>query len=154
MTLSDRLILFSAEGFGSGRMPVAPGTFGSLWGIGIGWIFGLWQVSWPVALLVWLVMFLVGIPLCDRAANLLRKEDPGSIVWDEMTAFPLVYAFVPVSLLTLVAGFAFFRLFDIWKPWPVRRFDQIHGGLGIMADDQAAAVYAAVCLWLFATVMS
>ena len=67
-----------------------------------------------------------------------------------MTAFPLIYAFVPVNWMTLAAGFAFFRLFDIWKPWPVSWFDRWHGGLGIMADDQAAAVYAGACLWIVA----
>lgn len=150
MKLSDRLVLFTAEGFGLGCIPFAPGTFGSLWGIGIGWLLSQSAVAWPIWLLVWLAMFVVGIPICDRAARLREKSDPGSIVWDEMTAFPLVYAFVPVTWITLAAGFAFFRLFDIWKPWPVSWFDRLHGGLGIMADDQAAAVYAAICLWIMA----
>lgn len=148
MKPSDRLILFTAEGFGLGRIRVAPGTFGSLWGIGLGWLISQYTTDWFVWLLIWVLMFVFGVPLCERASRLLNKPDPGSIVWDEIAAFPLVYALVPVNWITLIAGFVLFRIFDIWKPWPVRWFDRIHGGLGIMADDQAAAVYAAASLWL------
>jgi phosphatidylglycerophosphatase A len=111
---------------------------------------GMWQLNavWWHYLLLWLVMFLAGIPLCTRAASLRQRKDPGSVVWDEMTAFPLMFVVVSVSWPALAMSFLFFRLFDILKPWPVRRFERLPGGLGIMADDQIAAVYAGAILWV------
>lgn len=72
------------------------------------------------------------------------------MVFDEIAAFPLVFAAVPVNGPTALLGFAWFRLFDIWKPWPASRLDKLHGGLGIMADDAAAGVYAGIALCLTA----
>lgn len=150
--MTDRLTLFVAEGFGLGRIPVAPGSFGSLWGIPLGYLL----LSRPVSL-IWVlslaaVMLLVGIPLCAKAAKLRDKKDPGSVVWDEIAAFPIVYSFALNSSaniwLILIAGFALFRLFDIWKPWPVKVFDRIEGGTGIMLDDTMAGIMAGGCLWL------
>jgi phosphatidylglycerophosphatase A len=69
-------------------------------------------------------------------------------VFDEIAAFGVVYLLVPFNLLTAVLGFVLFRLFDIWKPWPARRLERLPGGLGIMADDFAAGLYAAGSLWL------
>ena len=127
-TLADRLTLLLAEGFGLGQIPFAPGTFGSLWGILIGW--GLWQTETsPVQRIAMCgALFILGIPICHRGAQLRNSKDPGSIVWDEITAFPIVYAF------------------DIVKPWPVKQFEKLPGGLGIMADDVVAGIYAAACL--------
>lgn len=148
----DRFVLLTAEGFGLGRIPFAPGTWGSFWGLPIGWALGATDTTWWMRLLVMVAMFVIGIPLCDRAAVLLGKKDPGSVVWDEMAAFPLVYAFVPLDgemmWAVLGAGFLLFRVFDIWKPPPVRNCDRIEGGVGIMVDDIAAGVYAAAILWL------
>ena len=143
MKSSDRLILFVAEGAGLGRIPFAPGTFGSLWGIGIGFVFQITDADVLIRLAAWVCLFAVGIPLCHRAALLRKTKDPGSIVWDELTAFPLVYALCPLTWPALIAGFVAFRVFDIWKPWPVKPLERLPGGLGIMADDQAAAAYAA-----------
>lgn len=151
-TLTDRFILLTAEGFGLGRIPVAPGTWGSLWGLPLGWALGAAETTWWMRLLVMGLMFVVGVPLCDRAATLLAKKDPGSVVWDEMAAFPLIYAFVPLDesqlWLVLLCGFGLFRIFDIWKPPPVRNCDRLTGGFGIMLDDIAAGAYAAAALWL------
>lgn len=151
-SLFDQFVLLSAEGFGLGRIPFAPGTWGSLWGLPIGWALGAADTTWWMRLLVMAAMFVIGVPLCDRAARLLGKKDPGSVVWDEMAAFPLVYAFVPLDgaqvWASLGAGFLLFRVFDIWKPPPVRNCDRIEGGLGIMVDDIAAGIYAAAVLWL------
>ena len=97
-------------------------------------------------------MFVVGVPICSKAAKLRDSKDPGSVVWDEMSAFPIVYAFVPLSgsslWPTLLAGFVLFRIFDIWKPPPVHYFDRLNGGFGIMIDDTIAALYAAASLYL------
>ena len=105
-------------------------------------------------LLIGLAMFVVGVPICAKGAQLRNTKDPGSVVWDEMAAFPIVYAFVPLhgkSLwMILIAGFVLFRIFDIWKPPPVRQCDKLDGGLGIMVDDTVAALYATGILWLLA----
>jgi phosphatidylglycerophosphatase A len=144
--------LVLGTGFGFGYSPVAPGTVGSLWGLLLAW--GLQQSGWSLwaQLVVIAVVFLVGIPICGRAARLLGAEDPGQVVFDEIAALPVVFLLIPIDgnidVTTAIAGFAWFRLFDIAKPWPVRRLDQIDGGLGIMADDMAAALYAAGALWL------
>jgi phosphatidylglycerophosphatase A len=127
-----------------------PGTVGSLWGLLIAWCFQ--RMSWPlpvhVAVLVGLAV--LGIPICGRAARSFGSRDPGKIVYDEFVALPWVFLAVPIDLVTGLIGFLLFRLFDIAKPWPVRRFEQLPGGLGIMADDMAAAAYSAAALWLIA----
>lgn len=146
--LTDWTVLLVAEGFGLGRIPFLPGTFGSLWGIPLGWLLGL-GVSTSGRLAIGLVMFLVGVPLCDRAARLRGKKDPGSVVWDEMAAFPLMYAFVPITWNTLILGFVLFRFFDITKPPPVRTVERLlPGGLGIMTDDTTAALWALIPMLL------
>lgn len=145
-SLGDHLTLLLAEGCGLGCLPVAPGTFGSLAGLPLGWLLWHWQVPVPFRLTLWLAMFLLGIPLCQRAAVLRGKKDPGSVVWDEITAFPLIFAMIHDSWMMLVGGFLLFRVFDVAKPWPVKRFERLPGGLGIMADDQIAALYAGAVL--------
>jgi len=151
--IKEQCILLLATGLGVGYLPRAPGTFGSLLGpplvIGLLWL----NLALPFYLLVAAVLFLVGVYICDRAAKILGLDDPGCIVFDEIGAFtvvmlPVVNRNVDGSFwgISLIA-FLWFRLFDIWKPWPVRYFDRIHGGWGIMADDYVAAIYAAICLY-------
>lgn len=144
----ERWLLFVAEGFGLGRTRFAPGTFGSLPGVLL--MGGLqWLHAGPLpCLAVWLLCFLFGIPLCRRAAELRGKPDPGSVVWDEITAFALLAAVAKPGWQGLLAAFVLFRIFDIAKPWPVNRLERLHGGFGIMADDQAAALWAALLLAL------
>lgn len=144
----DQLVLLPAEGFGTGRIPVAPGTFGSLWCFPLGWALNHWSAGATECLLIWAVMMLAGVPLCRRAAELRGRKDPGSVVWDEMTAFPLVYCFSERTAGALLAGFLLFRLFDIAKPWPIRRFERLPDGWGVMADDQIAGVFAGALLLL------
>lgn len=146
-SMADRLILLLATGLGLGYAPRAPGTVGSLWGplMMWGWQQAGWSPWWVIAPIVGLQA--VGIPLCGRAAELLGVKDPGAVVFDEIAAFAVVFAIVPVTLISAVTGFLWFRLFDILKPWPVSRMDRLSGGVGIMADDVAAGVYAAAALW-------
>ena len=124
-----------------------PGTVGSLWGPV--WVWGLQQAGLPVAayVAICVAIVLLGLPVCARAAKLMAKHDPGAIVYDEIAAFPIVFAVVPVGWITGAVGFLWFRLFDILKPWPIRRFEKLPGAVGVMADDLAAAVYAAAALW-------
>ena len=158
MKISDRIILFTAEGFGLGRISFAPGTWGSLWGIPLGWTLGHFDTNWWQRLIIGLVMFVVGVPICGIAARLRDKKDPGSVVWDEIAAFPLVFAFAPLTgdnlWQVLGLGFVLFRIFDIWKPPPARHCDRLEGGFGIMVDDTVAAVYAAAALLLITTMLT
>ena len=137
-----------ATGFGVGSIPTAPGTFGSLWGLPLVW--GLQQLPPWGQYAAPIVCFAIGIPICGIAARRMGRKDPGAIVFDEIAAFPVVFLLVPINTVTAVVGFALFRLFDISKPWPAKRLERLPGGLGIMADDFAAAVYAAGLLWLIA----
>ncbi|MCA9262910.1 MAG: phosphatidylglycerophosphatase A [Planctomycetales bacterium] len=142
-------ILFVATGACIGFIPWAPGTWGTLWGLPLTW--SLWFLpGWPLRIAVAFALFLVGIPLCDRAAKRLGLKDPGPVVWDEIVAMPVTFMFVdPAELgrpIVLVLGFALFRLFDITKPPPARQLEKLPGGLGIMADDFSAGVYACLVL--------
>jgi len=148
-TLWDRLTLAVATGLGSGWLPWFPGTWGSLMGVAIYAGLGLAGVPLEAIAGIAIVAFLIGIPLCTKAAGLLgRGEDPGAIVYDEIVGMILTFLFVPFNWQTALVGFCLFRLFDTHKPWSVHRFEALHGGLGIMADDFAAGLAAGGTLWL------
>jgi len=144
----DRTALGLGTGLGIGYIPVMPGTFGTLLGIPLAWAIG--STKWPtsIQISVEVGILLIGIPICGRAARLFGRTDPGSVVYDELAAFPLVFLSVPMTFTTAILGFIWFRIFDIVKPWPVRMLERLPGGLGIMADDVAAALFAALALWL------
>lgn len=132
---------FLAFGFGSGLAPVAPGTFGTLAAIPL--YLAAAGLPLPGYLLLTLALFLAGVWLCAECERTLGVEDHSGIVWDEIVGFFVTMTAVPLSLQSVLAGFLLFRLFDVWKPWPVRWFDrQVHGGLGIMLDDLLAGAYA------------
>jgi phosphatidylglycerophosphatase A len=135
-----------ACGFGSGLAPVAQGTFGSLAAI-LPWLL-LRQLSLPLNILVIVLGFAIGVWACDIAGRALGVDDHRSLVWDEFVGQWI--ALVPALLApwwAVIAGFALFRLFDVWKPWPIRWLDRhLKGGLGVMVDDVAAGVFAAVVL--------
>ncbi len=144
----NRIILLLATGLGIGYSRWAPGTVGSLWGPLLVWGMqssGLTGVGWGLTAIS---IACVGVPICDGAARLMDRKDPGSVVWDEIAAFPLVFAVTEVTWATVVLGFVCFRLFDITKPWPIRHFERLPGGWGIMADDLVAGIYAGACLTL------
>lgn len=140
-----------ACGFGSGLAPVAQGTFGSLAAI-LPWLL-LRQYSLSLNLAVIVIGFAVGIWACDIAGRVLRADDHRSLVWDEFIGQWI--ALLPALLASwwaIVLGFALFRLFDVWKPWPIRYLDRhLKGGLGVMADDVIAGIFAAVVLKLVLT---
>ena len=95
------------------------------------------------------LLVLLGIWLCGESARRVGVHDHSGIVWDEIAGIFWVLFWLPPSLPWWVAGFALFRLFDIWKPWPISDLDhRLRGGLGIMLDDLAAALYAASLLGL------
>lgn len=136
-----RLHHWIAFGGGAGLAPWAPGTFGTLAAVPLYWLMaGLPLVGYGLVLLA---LTLLGIWACDRTARDLGVADPSAIVWDEVAGFLLTMAAAPPGWPWLVTGFALFRLFDIWKPWPIGWLDRsIPGGLGIMVDDLAAGAMA------------
>lgn len=136
---------FVALGFGSGLAKKAPGTFGTLLGIPLFW---LMTFTPEVAhYFILLALFLIGIPLCTKTGSDLGVSDHGSIVWDEIVAMMLVLEFTPLHWAWWVAAFLLFRLFDIWKPFPIRECDaKLKGGFGVMFDDLLAAIYAIIYL--------
>jgi phosphatidylglycerophosphatase A len=139
-----------ALGFGAGALPKAPGTWGTLAALP----FYLLMARLPFLeyVAVTLALFVVGIWICDKAGRVLGEHDHGAIVWDEMVGFWVAMAAAPSGWLWIVAGFVLFRLFDIWKPWPIFLLDQrVSGGLGVMVDDMVAGIYAAICLYLCVT---
>ena len=145
---SRRAALILATGLGIGYAPVAPGTWGSLLGLFLVWFLEPLR-SQPLQYVAVTVSIVVsGVFICGRAAEVLGERDPGAVVFDEIAAMPVVFLVVPFSLLSGAVGFAAFRFFDILKPWPVRWFERLPSGWGIMADDVAAAVYAGACLWI------
>lgn len=148
-----------AFGLGTGLSPKAPGTMGTLLGVPVYWALSGLPVAAYLAAVI--VISAAGVWICGRSAKLLGLHDCPGIVFDEVAGFlvaaaPLLPAlglelgWGPWPLWTgVLAAFALFRLFDIWKPWPIRVLDErIHGGLGIMLDDLVAGLYAAALLSL------
>ncbi len=139
---------FLSLGFGSGLFPVAPGTAGTLAAIPVYLLLARLDLSTYLA--VTLLMFAIGIYLCDITSRELGGEDHPAIVWDEIVGYLVTMIAVPPKIEWLIAGFLLFRLFDIFKPWPIRVLDHsVKGGLGIMLDDVLAGVFAALILHFF-----
>lgn len=138
-----------AFGFGSGLAPKAPGTFGTLAAIPLYVLMSQLNLALYAGLLLAFTLF--GIWVCGRVADDIGTKDPSAIVWDEFVGFLLTMIVAPPGWVWILVGFLAFRLFDIWKPWPIRVVDQqVGGGLGIMLDDIIAGVMAAALLMLLA----
>jgi len=136
-----------AFGLGSGLAPVAPGTFGTVAAIPLYWLMS--DLPLAAYLGITLVLFLVGCWLCGWSARDLGVHDHSGIVWDEVVGLLITMTAVPAGWGAIALGFGLFRLFDIWKPWPIKGIDaRVDGGFGIMLDDVIAGLYAAVCLQL------
>ncbi|HBR56867.1 MAG TPA: phosphatidylglycerophosphatase A [Blastocatellia bacterium] len=153
--------------FGVGYLPIAPGTFGSIVGVLIylGTAFSVSGINaglqpeiadselpmaWihAVILLVLLLFTLIGIWAASRSAELFGNSDPSEAVVDEVIGQLIVFLFIPFtfSWQLILAGFLLFRLFDIWKPYPIDSLQNLPSGIGICADDVLAGVYAGICL--------
>lgn len=136
---------FFAMGFGSGLVPKAPGTLGTIIGLPLYWGISSYPIN--LQLLIVTLLFLAGIYFCQVAGENLGVSDHGGIVWDEIVAMMLVLIFTPFFWAWWMIAFLLFRLFDIWKPFPIRQCDAaIKGGFGVMFDDLLAAIYAIICL--------
>jgi phosphatidylglycerophosphatase A len=172
-----RVSLAIATAFGLGYLPKAPGTWGSLAGVVLGWgamtlshlqvapriaatgdlsnptPFWWTNFAWNEFAIV-IIVSVIGVWAADRTANYLQTKDPQVVVIDEVSgqlisylglATPRTFA---VNWKYLLLGFILFRVFDIWKPFPARQAESLPGGLGIMADDWVAGIYAALGLWV------
>lgn len=129
--------------FGLGHLPWAPGTWGSAAGLAL----CLALHGMPIVYFaVFAVIFAVGIAAADAVRRKDGVKDPSYVVIDEFSCVFLVFAFVPMTVVHVVLGFALFRFFDIVKPEPIRSVERIKGGWGIMLDDAVAAVYANLIL--------
>ena len=133
---------FLALGFGSGLAPKMPGTFGTLAALPTVVLLSYYS-SFFVYLIVTILVSIVGIWICGKAAQDMGAHDDSSIVWDEIAGMLITMLAVPLSWQTVLAGFLLFRFFDILKPWPISYLDKhVHGGFGIMIDDVLAGLFA------------
>lgn len=157
--MQTSIILWLAQGFGAGRVPLAPGTFGSL--VGLLWLAVLLSAGNPWGFILGNGMGIIAsIWACGRAEEILKQKDPGSVVLDEIVALPLCFVaailwqalkthawpdamffFSGTRVWFTLGVFVAFRFFDIAKPWPVRQSQSLPGGWGVTVDDLLAAVY-------------
>ena len=151
-SIKDFLIYYTATGLGTGLAPVAPGTFGSILGVVLVYFF------MPTAALFQLVVVVGVTALAIYASGWLAqaedKHDPAKVVADEIAGIFVTFMWLPLgSWKLLLAGFVLFRILDIWKPWPIRKLENLPGGFGIVIDDVAAGVVANLVLhlWLVLT---
>ncbi|CZI86253.1 Phosphatidylglycerophosphatase A [Legionella pneumophila] len=146
-------VYFIAFGFGSGLMSIAPGTWGTLAAIPLYLL--MINAHWSIYLLWTALAFALGVWGSDRVTEDLGVHDYKGIVWDEVVGYLLTMFLAPKGISWMLIGFILFRIFDIWKPQPIRMIDQrVHGGLGIMLDDVLAAIPAwcimQILVWSFA----
>ena len=147
-----RLAVFIATVGYSGYFPFAPGTVGSAAGL-VFYALVWWTKSPIVEVAMIAALFAAGVWAGTTAERYFGGVDPGPIVIDEVVGMLITLAFIPVGWSGALAGFVLFRIFDVIKPYPAGRLEALHGGLGVMADDAMAAVYANISLrlamWMF-----
>ena len=140
---------FIALGFGAGLSPKAPGTAGTLAALALYWLLALVLPPLAIAFLA-IPLFFVGVWACDVTGRDLGVSDHGAMVWDEIVAFLPLAAVASQDWRFQAGVFAVFRLFDIWKPFPIRQVERaVKGGMGVMVDDLIAAFYTYVLFVLF-----
>jgi len=162
------IISLSVTTFGVGYLPLAPGTWGSAAGVAVytafAWLDLRWEQHWApliqltpelaqaasiaVILTIFLLFTLLGVWASNRSTGLLGNTDPPEAVVDEVIGQLITFLFVPFGITwpLIITGFLLFRLFDIWKPYPIDSLQVLPGGIGICADDILAGIYAGICL--------
>lgn len=136
---------FFSFGFGTGLLPKAPGTFGTLPAIVLVWLFAPLDVAAYMGVVVFAAI--IGIYLCGATAKAMGEHDAPAIVWDEIAGYMIAMIAVPVSWQSLLLAFVLFRIFDIIKPWPISWLDKkVDGGFGIMLDDIVAGFITLVLM--------
>jgi phosphatidylglycerophosphatase A len=146
MDRNEKIIKLLATGFGSGLAPFAPGTIGTLVGIPICLV--CLPLTWPLRFLVVVVLSALAIFISGRAEMIYQKKDDQRIVIDEIAGFQVAMLPVAITGLHLCVAFVLFRIFDIWKPFPIRNLQQLPGGWGVVIDDVAAGIYAGIVMLL------
>ena len=132
---SGKIALTLSTWFGSGLFPLAPGTFGTVAAIPLAVFFAYLGVVYTVLLLVCIVP--VALWASERSRNLLGRDDPPEVV----------IFLLPLSWVSLISGFLLFRIFDVWKPFPIGTIDRkLRSGVGIVLDDVLAGIYANICV--------
>lgn len=132
---------------GSGLMPKAPGTWGTLAAIPLYLLLEAMNLPVTAYVALTLGLFLIGIPICGKAGRELGVHDHSAIVWDEVVGFLVTMTAAPDGWEWVLLGFLLFRVFDIFKPWPISWLDrQVSGGLGVMLDDLLAGLFALVIM--------
>lgn len=150
LSLLDKILYSLGVGFGSGLSPKAPGTVASFVVL---FLAPLWLWLGISATIISIVLMTVlGVWICDRTADIMQVHDDSRIVWDEFAGQSIVLlpllVFDQMGVVGVLVAFGLFRLFDIWKPWPIRYADhQLTGGFGIMVDDILAGIIAAAVLY-------
>ncbi len=148
--MKNRLSLVLASVFYIGFIPGAPGTYASIATTLA--LFAIWRLSGQLVPVLHLsavcVIALIGILASDETCRSSGIKDPSFVVIDEVAGQLLAFLFLPLGIFNLILGTALFRLFDIWKPFPIRRLERLNGGAGIMADDLLAGIYSNILLQL------
>jgi len=144
---ADPIVTVATFG-GSGLLRPAPGTWGTLAAVFAAWPLGV--LGGPIVLTIAAVIaFLAGLWATEKYIAASGNHDPSEVVIDEVAAMWLVMAAIPPTPLSYLLGFLFFRLFDIWKPFPIRRLEKrVAGEMGVMVDDIVAALYAIIATWV------
>jgi phosphatidylglycerophosphatase A len=147
MIFRHHAVMVLATGCYAGRLPWAPGTFGTLVGLPVAYV--LSRIQWPIALILTIAIVLVAVQVAQMAEQLVQTKDPGCIVIDEIAGICVALFGIQMNLATGLAGFFLFRVFDIIKPPPIRFLEQkLSGGWGIVMDDVAAGVLTQILLQL------
>lgn len=153
MNFMDKLAIAVATGGYLGRIPFAPGTFGSLPGLLL--YYAMSKMPGPFAVLLLVAVVSVAVWSSDRAELIMDQKDPGSVVIDEIAGMGVVFAGLPFSLPLAAAGFILFRCIDIIKPFPIRWLEgRLSGGIGVVADDLAAGVICRIILGIAGIVLT
>ena len=144
--MNEKLIKLLATGFGSGLVPFAPGTMGTLVGVVICLL--CMPMPWILRLLFVFTLLALSFYVAGQAEKIYQKKDDKRIVIDEIIGLQITMLPVAINVLSLCVGFVLFRVFDILKPFPINNLQRLPGGWGVVIDDVIAGVYAGALMWL------
>jgi phosphatidylglycerophosphatase A len=142
-------VMFFASGFGAGYSPFASGTVATAVAIPLYFLLLYpFREGWHLIIYAAIVagLFCAGVMAATEAERALKEKDPHFVTIDEIVGYFVCLFLIPISWTTIILSFFVFRLFDVWKPWPVRKLESIGGGMGIMIDDVAAGIYTWIVL--------
>jgi len=145
----NHFITILATGLGAGYSPVSPGTLGTLIAIPIYYFIS--DIPFPLYEITLIGFFFLAVWVAEKAESVSRKKDDQKIVIDEMMGFLITMLWIPKTPLFIVAGFILFRMFDIFKPFPIRRFEKVKGGFGVVLDDVGAGIYSNIILQIISS---